>query len=306
MAMPAKESPVSYIRQKRLPDWLRRSLPEDSTAATNHLLRRYDLHTVCEEARCPNRSECFSHRIATFMILGDICTRRCAFCSVTTGIPGGVDQEEPKRVAEAAGRLSLRYVVVTSVDRDDLADEGAGQFVRTIAELRNRIPEAEIEVLTPDFHARHELIRAVVDAQPTVYNHNLETVARLQQRIRPKASYECSLKTLAAVKQIAPCMITKSGLMLGRGERQDEVVETARDLRKAGCDILTVGQYLQPDPRCMPVVEYVAPEVFAELADTLKSLGFLEVYAGPYIRSSYHAGETFIRASEVQHNLGAQ
>lgn len=282
--------------QKRLPVWLRRSLPAGSTSKTNTVLKRYGLNTVCESALCPNRSECYSRRTATFMILGDVCTRRCGFCAIETGNPQVVMSDEPERVASAAQDLGLDYVVITSVARDELSDEGAGHFARTVTALRRNIPGVQVEVLTPDFHARRQLIATVVAAGPTVYNHNLETVERLQRNVRPQAGYKRSLQVLEIIKSLDPQMATKSGLMLGLGETREEVYQAAADLRNSGCDILTLGQYLAPSPTHLRVERFVTPEEFAQTAAHLKSFGFREVFAGPYVRSSYHAGETFLNS----------
>ena len=227
------------------------------------------------------------------MILGNRCTRRCGFCAVETGRPESVQADEPERLAEAARALGPKYVVVTSVARDDLADEGAGHFYRSIQALKARIPEVQVEVLTPDFHARPELMRRVCEAGPSVYNHNLETVARLQRRVRPQAGYERSLRVIEWVSESFPEICTKSGLMLGLGETEEEVLLASRDLRKAGCEILTLGQYLSPSEEHLEVCEFIPPEVFQRLADRIRPMGFREVYAGPYVRSSYHAEETF-------------
>ena len=284
-----------------LPEWFRRPLPRHSSQKTWKTLEKYELNTVCESALCPNRSECYARGTATFMILGNRCTRRCGFCAIETARPDLVEEDEPERVAQAAEELGLRYVVVTSVARDDLADEGAEHFYQCIRALRERIPGVQVEVLTPDFHAREELISRVCEAEPTVYNHNLETVARLQKFVRPQAAYERSLKVLECVKHIAPSICTKSGLMLGLGEREEEVLEAARDLWEAGCEILTLGQYLSPSPEHLAVEEFIPPEVFTSLADRIRQIGFREVYAGPYIRSSYHAAETFYQVEELSH-----
>lgn len=288
--------------QKRLPLWLRRSLPESSAEQTHGILGRHRLNTVCESALCPNRSECYSHRTATFMILGDVCTRSCGFCAIKTGKGMTVEADEPERVAKAARELGLQYVVLTSVARDDLKDEGAAHFAETIRALRSEIPGVRIEVLTPDFHARPELINIIVEAGPDVFNHNIETVERLQRKIRPQAGYERSLNVLRTIKSLSAKseIYTKSGIMLGLGETLEEVYKTGRDLAQAGCDILTIGQYLPPTRgEHLELVEYVAPEVFARLANDLRPLGFREVYAGPYVRSSYHAGETFLNCESV-------
>lgn len=230
------------------------------------------------------------------MILGNRCTRRCGFCAIETGRGESVEADEPERVARAAEALGLRYVVVTSVARDDLADEGAEQFHRVVIAVKQRIPEAEVEVLTPDFHARPELLSRVCEAEPSVYNHNLETVARLQRWVRPQAGYERSLSVLRWVKRNFPEIRTKSGLMLGLGESEEEVLESASDLLEAGGEILTLGQYLRPSEEHLEVVEFIPPEVFRRLADTMRQMGFREVFAGPYVRSSYHAEETFVSA----------
>ena len=277
----------------RLPEWLRRSIPVETSGLTRNILEQYRLNTVCESALCPNRSECWSQRTATFMILGNRCTRRCGFCAIETGIGELVQEDEPERLAEAVRRLGLRYVVITSVARDDLRDEGAEQFYRCVRAVKERIQEVEVEVLTPDFHAQEELIARVCEAGPTVYNHNLETVARLQRLVRPQGRYERSLRVIEYVKGVFPLICAKSGLMLGLGEKEEEVVEAASDLRAAGCEILTLGQYLSPSGEHLKVVEFIPPEVFRRLADTIRQMGFREVYAGPYVRSSYHAEETF-------------
>jgi len=285
---------------KRLPSWLRRQLPVRSAEATHEVLAKHRLNTVCESALCPNRSECYSHRTATFMILGDICTRSCGFCAIKAGKGLQVEIDEPQRVALAAKELGLEYVVVTSVARDDLKDEGAGHFANTILALRREISGVRIEVLTPDFHAREELIQIVAEAEPNVFNHNIETVKRLQKKVRPQASYERSLEVIRAIKRLNPRIYTKSGVMLGMGESIEEVLETARDLQAAGCDILTIGQYLPPTKdQHLELVDYISPETFASLAESIRPMGFKEVYAGPYVRSSYHAGETFLNCESV-------
>lgn len=229
------------------------------------------------------------------MILGNRCTRRCGFCAVETGRAEPIDREEPDRVASAAEELGLRYVVVTSVARDDLLDEGAEHFSRCIEALKLRIPGVQVEVLTPDFHARPELVERVCEAGPDVYNHNLETVARLQRRVRPQAGYERSLGVIRWVNRSFPEICTKSGLMLGLGEKEEEVLEASGDLVQAGCEILTLGQYLPPSDTHLELVEFIPPEVFQRLADKIRQMGFREVYAGPYVRSSYHAEETLAR-----------
>ena len=297
--------PASFKRDgvKRLPVWLRRSLPMASAQTTHQILSKYRILTVCESALCPNRSECYSRRTATFMILGDACTRRCGFCAIETGRPREVSGDEPERVAHAAKELALTYVVITSVARDDLRDEGAGHFAETIRAVKKLMPEAEIEVLTPDFHAKRELIQKVLAAGPGVYNHNLETVERLQKKVRPQADFSRSLAVIRTVKELNPKVKTKSGLMLGLGESAEEIRAAARALRSAGCDIMTLGQYLSPGKNFLPVEEYVSPEKFSEWALVLKALGFQEVFAGPYVRSSYHAQETFLKSKVREYGI---
>ncbi len=281
---------------RRFPEWLRREIPTGSTYVTHETLAEFDLNTVCESALCPNRVECFSRRTATFMILGDICTRRCGFCAISVGKPREVEEDEPLRVAKAAVKLGLRHVVVTSVARDDLKDEGAGAFHNTIHAIRELLPEATIEVLTPDFHAKAFLIEHVCNAHPTVYNHNVETVERLTPRVRPQARYARSLQVLEYVKSYDPSIVTKSGLMLGLGEKLEEVKATLCDLKSAGCEIVTIGQYLKPREGKLEMEEFVSPKVFALLEEEGRKLGFREVYSGPYVRSSYHAGEAYERS----------
>ena len=281
---------------KRFPAWLRRPVPNGSTFKTNEILSELRLNTVCESALCPNRMECYSRRTATFMILGDVCTRRCGFCAISVGKPHQVEEDEPIRVAQAALKLGLHHVVITSVARDDLKDEGAGAFYHTVQAVRGFLPESTIEVLTPDFHGKEDLLEQVCDGQPNVYNHNLETVERLSARVRPQARYERSLGVLEHVKKYSPKILTKSGLMLGLGERMEEVRKSFQDLRSVGCDILTLGQYLKPKEGKLEIEEFVAPEIFSELEREGKKLGFREVYAGPYVRSSYHAGEAYERS----------
>ncbi len=287
---------MAEVLKTRLPHWLRRTLPTVSAETTHGILSKYKLNTVCESAICPNRNECYSRNTATFMILGEVCTRRCGFCAIGAGKPQQVEEDEPERVALAAKGLGLQYVVITSVARDEMPDEGAGHFARTVEAVFREIPGVEVEVLTPDFHSRRELIQKVVSARPTVFNHNMETVERLQKEVRPQAGYQRTLDVLKTVKSLDPEMTTKSGLMLGLGETLDEVRKTAKDLRAAGVDILTLGQYLPPSKDHLKVAEYIAPEVFAQLAAELKPLGFREVFSAPYVRSSYHAGETYLNS----------
>ncbi|WP_448579108.1 lipoyl synthase [Thermaurantiacus sp.] len=281
----------------RKPEWLRVRAPTgEAFAATRRLVRRLSLNTVCEEAACPNIGECWQKRHATVMILGDTCTRACAFCNVKTGMPKAVDAQEPAHVAEAAAELGLQHIVITSVDRDDLPDGGAGQFVRVIEALRKATPGTTIEILTPDFRNKAaSAVEMIVAARPDVYNHNLETVPRLYPTIRPGARYYHSLRLLEQVKRLDPTIFTKSGLMVGLGETRLEMHQVMDDMRSAGVDFLTIGQYLQPTPRHAAVEEFVAPAVFAGYAAVARAKGFLLVAASPLTRSSYHAGEDFER-----------
>ena len=282
-------NPVAPSR--RLPPWLKRPLPlGNENFFTHHLLRELELETVCENARCPNRPECYARRTATFMILGNVCTRPCGFCSVPRGEPDLVADDEPDRVAEASFRLGLRHVVITSVTRDDLPDGGADHFYRCVQAVRARTG-ATIEVLTPDFLGDPSAIDRVIDSQPEVFNHNTETVPRFYKKVRGRADYQRSLDLLARVKTRAPHIMTKSGLMLGLGETREELLDTLADLRAVGCDALTLGQYLTPTLKHIPVARYLPPQEFDELAVLARSLGFQQVAAGPFIRSSYHADE---------------
>jgi len=281
---------------RRLPPWLR--------AKSGHWERVHDmrvllggsgLHTVCEEARCPNQGECWTRGTATFMLLGDTCTRSCGFCAVATGRPAPPDPEEPSHVAEVSQRLGLKFVVVTSVARDDLADGGAAHFAATVRAIHRVNPGVQIEVLVPDFKANRESIRTVVESQPTVFNHNLETVERLSRKVRVQARYHRSLEVLRVAKQMGQ-PITKTGFMVGLGETQVEVGALMRDAHEVGCDILTIGQYLQPTKQHLPVVEFVHPDRFKALEEEGYGLGFKAVYAGPLVRSSYHAELTARKA----------
>jgi len=276
---------------RRLPSWLKRPLPRgNENFFTHELLRELRLETVCENARCPNRPECYARRTATFMILGNVCTRPCGFCSVSKGQPVDLEEDEPERVAEAAERLGLRHVVITSVTRDDLPDGGADHFYRCILAVRARTAAA-VEVLTPDFLGKAAAIDRVLEARPEVYNHNMETVPRLYRKVRGRADYQRSLDLLAHVKHRAPAIVTKSGLMLGLGETTEELLDVLADLRSAGCDTLTLGQYLAPTLKHVPVVRFVPPAEFDALAVLARSLGFAHVASGPFVRSSYHADE---------------
>jgi lipoyl synthase len=277
---------------QRLPEWFRvRFTDQGDFRDVKGLIKGLRLHTVCEEAHCPNLGECWSHRTATFMILGEICTRACRFCAVATGRPGPVDPGEPDRVAEAAAGMNLRHVVVTSVARDDLPDGGAGHFAAVIRAIRSRLPSATVEVLIPDFQGDRDSLAIVMDARPDVLNHNLETVRRLQRAVRAKATYERSLGVLVAAKALVPSATTKSGLMVGVGETGDELEQTLRDLRAAGCDFLTVGQYLRPSERHIPVQRFYTPDEFRALGVLARELGFSHVACAPLVRSSYHAHE---------------
>ena len=288
----------SRPRRRTLPDWLKKPLPRGgATLPVRRIVEDLGLHTVCESARCPNLSECWSRRTATFMVLGNNCTRRCFFCAVPKGAPDPVEADEPVRVAAAAVRMGLRHVVVTSVDRDDLPDRGAGHLVAVIEELR-RAGDFVVEVLTPDFKGRPEGADAVADAAPDIFNHNVETVPRLYRRVRPAAVYEGSLALLARVKRRNARIFTKSGLMVGLGETDDEVLAVLSDLRRAGCDIVTLGQYLRPSDRELPVERYVTPEEFEALAARGQALGFLGVHAGPFVRSSYNADSVYAHVAE--------
>lgn len=284
--------------RRRLPPWLKRPMPTEAMLATRKLIDGLRLNTVCVEARCPNLTECWSRGTATFMILGDHCTRRCGFCAVGTAKPQPVELDEPARMAEAAAHLGLRHVVITSVARDDLADEGATHFANCIQAVRGRLPHATVEVLAPDFHGKPELIRIVTDAAPEVYNHNIETVARLQKKARPAARYERSLGVLRTVKQLDPRIATKSGIMVGLGEAWDEILQTMQDLRSHDCDLLTIGQYLRPGDKYLEVQRFYTPEEFEELGRAAERLGFRAVASGPFVRSSYFA-ETLFAETDV-------
>ncbi len=277
---------------RRLPRWLKRRVPlGDSRHFTAGLIKDLSLQTVCEHARCPNRMECYAQKTATFMILGAVCTRACRFCSVARGRPLPVDPDEPRRVAEAAGRLGLRHVVITSVTRDDLPDGGAEQFADCILAVR-RATGAAVEVLTPDFRYNDAAVDRVIAAAPEVFNHNTETVPRQYRAVRgPKSDYRWTLQLLRRVKQGNPAIRTKTGLMLGLGETRTELLDVLADLRDQGCDFLTLGQYLQPDPRSLPVVRYLPPGEFEELGALARGMGFAAVASGPFVRSSYHARE---------------
>ncbi|HEX7784194.1 MAG TPA: lipoyl synthase [Sphingobium sp.] len=281
--------------RQRKPDWIRVKAPTSpGYIETKKLMREKGLATVCEEAACPNIGECWSKKHATVMILGDTCTRACAFCNVKTGMPRKVDPLEPMHLAEAAAEMGLEHIVITSVDRDDLPDGGASQFVKVINELRRTTPNTTIEILTPDFRNKHEAaVAAIVEARPDVYNHNLETVPRLYPTIRPGARYYASLRLLEMVKRLDPSIFTKSGIMVGLGEERLEVHQVMDDMRSADIDFLTMGQYLQPTPKHAKVMDFVTPQTFNAYAAIARAKGFLQVAASPLTRSSYHAGKDF-------------
>ena len=280
------------LHQAKKPDWIRVRLPSNPVFfSTKALVSDLKLHTVCEEAQCPNRWECWSQGTATFMIAGDRCTRACGFCAVTTAKPFALEDDEPQRVAEAVRRMRLKHVVVTAVARDDLKDGGAEHFARTIKAIRELDDAIVVEVLTPDFHGRDENLRTVIEANPHIFNHNLETVERLTPMVRSRAKYRLSLNVLARVKESAPAMTTKSGIMLGLGEEETEIFQAMDDLRGAGVQVLTMGQYLRPSPQHLPVVEYIRPEVFEQYREIAYRKGFEYVASGPLVRSSYHAAD---------------
>ncbi|GIW98627.1 MAG: lipoyl synthase [Pirellulaceae bacterium] len=285
-----RDDGLSGGRPRRLPGWLRRDLPRGNfNHFTAGLLEELRLETVCDNAKCPNRMECYSQKTATFMILGNVCTRPCGFCAVSRGRPDALEADEPERVAEAAARLGLRHVVITSVTRDDLPDGGGEHFYQTVVAVRKRTG-ASVEVLTPDFVLHPAGLDRVIDAAPEVFNHNMETVPRLYRRVRgPRSKYGWTLELLAHVKRRNPAIRTKSGLMLGLGETRDELLACLADLRRVDCEFLTLGQYLQPGPKYLPVQRYVPPEEFDELGALARSMGFTKVASGPFVRSSYHA-----------------
>ncbi len=298
--MATSSSPRSALVE--LPDWLRRPIGKASEISTvQKIIKQRQIHTICEEGRCPNRGECYAQGTASFLLMGPTCTRACAFCQVDKGhAPMPLDPEEPQKVAEAVSLLGLSYVVLTSVARDDLPDQGAGWFVQTMTAIRNQNPATQIEVLTPDFwggagepsaDSQQQRVATVVAAEPACYNHNIETVRRLQGVVRRGAKYERSLRVLELVKQLNPAIPTKSGLMLGHGETEAELIETLQDLRQSGCDRLTLGQYMRPSLAHLPVQKYWTPAEFEQLGQTARAMGFSQVRSGPLVRSSYHAGE---------------
>ncbi|MFM8453597.1 MAG: lipoyl synthase [Gammaproteobacteria bacterium] len=291
--IPIKILPTETFLPK--PDWIKVRVGHQNIqeiARIKKLLRAHKLHTVCEEASCPNLPECFGHGTATFMIMGDKCTRRCSFCDVAHGRPDALDQEEPLNLAKALGEMQLKYVVITSVDRDDLRDGGAEHFAKCIQAVREQSPNTKIEILVPDFRGRQGIaLEKFLNTAPDVFNHNLETVPHLYKKIRPGADYQCSLDLIKQFKAMHPKIRTKSGLMLGLGETNEEIIEVLKDLRKHHCDMLTLGQYLQPSRYHAPVLRYVSPDEFKTLGDLALSLGFSSVASGPMVRSSYHADQ---------------
>ncbi|MEV4933820.1 MULTISPECIES: lipoyl synthase [unclassified Sphingobium] len=288
-------APAARPERTRKPDWIRVKAPTSpGYNETRKLMREKGLATVCEEAACPNIGECWTKKHATVMILGDVCTRACAFCNVKTGMPRKVDPNEPQNLADACAEMGLEHIVITSVDRDDLPDGGASQFVKVIEALRRTTPDTTIEILTPDFRNKHErAVEMIVAARPDVYNHNLETVPRLYPTIRPGARYYASLRLLETVKKLDPSIFTKSGIMLGLGEERLEVHQVMDDMRSADIDFLTMGQYLQPTPKHAKVMEFVTPAAFNAYAAIARAKGFLQVASSPLTRSSYHAGKDF-------------
>ena len=283
---------------RRLPPWMKSRMPGGPNfLELRDLIRGSQLHTVCEEARCPNIGDCWERRSATFMILGDICTRACAYCAVTTGTPVGLDLQEPGRLAETVERMGLRYAVITSVNRDDLPDGGAFIFAQCIRQVRRRLPACKVEVLIPDFCGDWDALAAVMDAVPDTLNHNIETVRRVFPRVRPKGDYDQSLELIARARALVPGGVTKSGMMVGLGETWSEILETMRDLRAVDCDLLTIGQYLRPSPGHAPISKWYTPDEFDELRREGEALGFRHVASGPLVRSSYHADEQYETAA---------
>lgn len=286
--------------RKHKPEWLRRRFSyKSSVTEVNDLLVDLNLNTVCQEAHCPNQLECFGNHTATFMILGDHCSRNCTFCAVAFGSQDPPNPDEPRRVAEAVSHLGLKYVVLTSVTRDDLSDGGAAHFASTIRAIREIGDEISVEVLVPDFQGSAQALATVLAAEPAVLNHNVETVPRLYPAVRPQADYERSLQLLAEVKRLTRDTVSKSGFMVGLGEKREEVSSLMRDLREVGCDLVTIGQYLRPSKDHHPVVEYIPPNIFQTYKIEAQSLGFLGVASGPYVRSSYHAEKLYRRARDM-------
>ena len=286
--------------ERRLPSWLKAKMPGGPNyVALKTLMRDNELHTVCEEAHCPNIGECWERGTATFMILGDICTRACAYCAVTTGKPVGLDLEEPARLAETVERMGLKYAVITSVNRDDLPDGGAFVFAQCVRQVRKRVPGCKVEALIPDFEGNWSALDTVMSARPDTLNHNIETVRRIFGRVRPKGDYDQSLELLSRAKALDPGAVTKSGMMVGLGETWDEILRTMSDLRSVDCDLLTIGQYLRPSQKHVALARWYTPEEFAELKREAEALGFQHVASGPLVRSSYHADEQHATATAV-------
>ena len=284
--------------QGRLPKWLKVKMPGGPNyTKLKGIMRESDLHTVCEEARCPNIGECWERQTATFMILGDTCTRACTYCAVNTGTPSGLDLEEPIRLARTVVNLSLKYVVITSVNRDDLPDGGAFVFAQCIKQIRKNLPSCKIEVLTPDFEGNLDSLQVVMDAGPDTFNHNIETVRRVFPRVRAKGDFDLSLKILSQAREFNRTAVTKSGMMVGLGETMDEIVQTMEELRKVDCELLTIGQYLRPSQKHAPISKWYTPKEFEELRKQGENLGFKNVASGPLVRSSYHAEEQHEAAS---------
>ena len=283
--------------RERLPSWFKQKMGDPKALnSTEHVLHGLSLHTICENALCPNLGECFSHQTATFLILGNICTRNCTFCAVEKGIPHPLDENEPQHLVEAAEKLGLKHVVITSVTRDDLPDGGADHFARTITLLKEKGKEHTVEVLIPDFRGSVSSIKTVIDAKPDVLNHNLETVPRLYPTVRPMADFQRSLDVLSLAKELDKGVLTKSGVMVGLGESKEELIETMEELRKIDCNLLTIGQYLQPSERHHPIVRFVPPEEFTEYERIGKEMGFSDVASSPLVRSSYKAAELYEKA----------
>lgn len=296
-----QKNPDRPMGQK--PDWIRVRAPQGATYGETHaIVKQFKLTTVCEEAGCPNIGECWNKKHATFMIMGEVCTRACAFCNVATGKPDALDKMEPLRIGVAVEKMGLKHVVITSVDRDDLADGGADHFVKTIEAIRFKAPDTTIEILTPDFKNKGEAVEIVAKAKPDVFNHNLETVPRLYPTVRPGARYFTSLRLLERVKEVDPDIYTKSGLMVGLGESKEEIGQVMDDLRAGGVDFLTVGQYLQPTPKHAPVEHFWTPDEFSELERMARAKGFLMVSASPLTRSSHHAGDDFEKLKAAKAN----
>ena len=288
------------VRQRRLPEWLKVRMPGGPNyLELKGLMRGNGLHTVCEEANCPNIGGCWERGTATFMVLGDICTRACAYCAVTTGVPTGLDLQEPVRLAETVERMGLKYAVITSVNRDDLPDGGAFIFAQCIQQIRKRLPDCKVEVLIPDFCGNWDALATVMAAAPDTLNHNIETVRRVFHRVRPKGDFDQSLELLARAKAIDSNAVTKSGMMVGLGETWDEIVDNMRELRSVDCDLLTIGQYLRPSSKHAPLAKWYTPQEFQELAKEGEALGFRHVASGPLVRSSYHADEQHAAATAL-------